>query len=248
MTPTHAVLLGVVQGLTEFLPVSSSGHLVILQSLFGFSTPPVAFDVLLHVATLVAVIAVFWHDLRNVTRPFLIALAAGTIPTGMIGMLLVEKAESLFMNLPLLSAGYAITTLMLLSTLLIPRLRHRTKASVDPLTAVLIGIVQGIAVIPSISRSGATIVAAMWLGVERREAARFSFLLSIPAILGAQLLELPNLINNDELTLPVAIIGFVSSLIVGWLSLRWLLAMIKGRELHWFALYTGLLAAITAIV
>ena len=248
MTSIQATILGLVQGLTEFLPISSSGHLAILQNLFQFSEPPIAFDVLLHVATLGAVGAFFFNDIRRINRARMVALLAGTIPTGIIGIILEKQADWLFSSVPLLSIGFFLTTLLLLSTLLLDRVRVKTKITINIRTAVLIGIAQGISIIPSLSRSAATIVTALWLGVDREDAARFSFLLSIPAILGAQLLEIPSLLTNNHVAPSSTAIGFFTAFVAGFLSLRWLMAIVKGKELHWFALYTGALALLLAIV
>lgn len=248
MTLTQVLTLGLVQGLTEFLPISSSGHLVIVQNWFGFTKPPVAFDVLLHVATLVAVGGFFWKDIQRLDRKLLQAILVGTIPTVAIGLLLEQKAQVMFASSSLLGAGYLVTTLILLSTMLVPKVHLKMRASVDLGSALLIGIAQGVSIVPSISRSGATIVTALWLGVERKEATKFSFLLSIPAIIGAQLLELPELFTNGEFSFPMTTIGFFTALIAGWFSLGWLVALIKGARLHWFAIYTGLLAVLSILV
>ncbi|HVS62906.1 MAG TPA: undecaprenyl-diphosphate phosphatase [Thermoanaerobaculia bacterium] len=269
MTPTFALLLGALQGLTEFLPISSSGHLALAHHFFGAADPgseQVAFDVVLHVATLLAVLLVYRHSLVALARAgfdaarssgsyrrpratiqssdelrLVLALALGSLPTAVIGLLFQDRLESLF-DRPAVVASMLLVTGALLS---LPRLlgaRAHEENVVRPWQAVLIGIVQGLAITPGISRSGSTISVALLLGIAPALAARFSFLLSIPAILGALLLKLGDLdfatTSGLELTL-----GFAAAFLVGWASLAVLLAMLRRGRFSLFAIYCFVLGS-----
>jgi undecaprenyl-diphosphatase len=240
MTIIKAALLGLIQGLTEFFPVSSSGHLVILQKILGFTDPPIAFDVLVHTATLLAVIIFFWEDILKINIPFLKAIAIGTLPTLVIGLVLNNKSDLLFSNLTLVGLALLITTLVLYSTKWLSS--PQKKQTLNLKTAFMIGIAQGLAVIPGISRSGATIITGLWLGLTRKEAVRFAFILSIPAILGAQLLKLPEMIAYNQINPAAASVGFIVAAISGWFALRLLKSIVNKAKLHRFALYTLILA------
>jgi len=269
VTPIFALLLGTLQGLTEFLPISSSGHLALAQHFFGAAGPGsehVAFDVVLHVATLLAVVLVYRHSLvalarrgfaaarsaESYRRPLstiqsseelrlLLALALGSLPTAVIGLLFQERLESLF-DRPAVVASMLLVTGALLS---LPRLlgaQPHEENVVRPWQALLIGIVQGLAITPGISRSGSTISVALLLGIAPALAARFSFLLSIPAILGALLLKLGDLDFATTSGLELAL-GFASAFIVGCASLAVLLAMLRRGRFSLFAIYCFVLGA-----
>ncbi len=240
-----AVLLGLLQGLTEFLPVSSSGHLVLLQQFFPVQGDALLFDLVLHVGTLLPVlyfyrdrVAVLLTDPIHGSGPFWkregvrtwLLLAAASLPTALIGLSLEDYFETLFSNPGALTFTFAITATVLLATRFAPA-PHR------PLTlpiALVLGTVQGMAITPGISRSGSTIAAALFLGVEREEAARFSFLMSVPAIAGAVLKK--SLDADLSGVDPTAVgVGFTSALVSGYLALVLLVALVKRGNLHWFA-------------
>jgi len=256
------MLLGVIQGLTEFLPVSSSGHLVIAQHLLpGFSQPGVAFDVTLHLATLLAVVIFFQREIRQLLsgvfttaatdadrrqRHLLLLLIIGTIPTGIIGVAGKKIFISLFENLTVVGIMLLVTAALLL---LADRVRHNEKTIFQtgwPAAAV-VGVVQGLAIIPGISRSGSTIAAGMLLGVRGQDAARFSFLLSIPAILGAVVLSLPDMALVDGGSLPAYLAGGLAAFFTGLASLKMLLAVINKHQLKMFAWYCLAVGALTLI-
>ncbi len=267
----EAVILGVVQGLTEFLPVSSSGHLVLFQHLFGMMEPELLFDICVHVGTLVAVLAVFHRDvlelLKTLVRaPGLIAAAGGIralfnshpefrlmvmivlgcIPTALLGVMFAKMAEQLFGTVWLVGVALLVTGTFLWFT----RHRKSTGRSVKEMglkDAFVIGLVQGLAIIPGISRSGATISTALYLGVDRELAGRFSFLLAIPAILGALVLGLDS--EAFQTTLPPGkiLVGSLVAAVVGYAALVLLLKMVRKGQLHHFALYCWLVG-IGAIV
>ena len=254
----HAVILGIVQGLTEFLPVSSSGHLVIFQHLFGLKESELFFDVSVHMGTLAAVIIFFWKEIRSIIISLLrfseslikreihfshihedadlklaLMIIIGSVPTAIIGLLLKKASDQIFSSVPIAGAMMIITGLFLWVTRWFKK-EGSKKFSIKE--ALLIGIVQGLAVMPGISRSGSTIAAGIFLGLNREMAARYSFLLSIPAILGAEILVLKDL---SGLNIPISstITGTVSAFIVGYFSLKLLLYIVKKGQLHIFAPY-----------
>ncbi|GAB4263292.1 MAG: undecaprenyl-diphosphatase UppP [Deferrisomatales bacterium] len=254
MEQLHSVLLGLLQGLTEFLPVSSSGHLVLAQSLIpGFHQPGVVFDVLLHAGTLLAVLVYFREDVAallaclgprgdTVHRRLLGLLVVATVPTGVIGVAFKDSLETLF-HAPRAAAGALLVTGALLwasEALARPR---------DPLErfgasrAVTVGVVQGLAIVPGISRSGSTIATAALLGVRGEDAARFSFLLSIPAILGAVVLESPHLRGLDGAQAASYLPGVAAAFVAGLWAIRFLMGAIRKRRFRWFALYCWALGA-----
>lgn len=246
----HSIFLGVVQGLTEFLPVSSSGHLVFFQSLMGLKEPPIFFDIMLHLGTLLAVVIYFWTDIlkiiegiisilrkkeenREGAKLFLWIILA-SIPTGLMGILFKDWFESFFSK-PKLVGG------MLLITGLILWLTRFTKKEGKPLKrmggvdAILIGIAQGLAILPGISRSGATISTGLFCGLDRELSGKFSFLLSIPAILGATLLEYKKLDITSGLG--TVLIGTSVAFGVGILALTFLMKIIKMGKIFNFSYY-----------
>ncbi len=249
MTQLTAFLLGIVQGLTEFLPVSSSGHLVVIQSFFpGFHGEELAFDVVLHLGTLMAVVIYFRNDLLALTgalkpgaeggreRMLLLWIILATIPTGLIGFLGKDIFRQLFSIPRLVGVTLLITALLLWLAERIPT-GKRTQHESGWWRSLLIGLAQGLAILPGISRSGATIATAMFTGLDRIEAARFSFLISIPAIMGATLLDLPAITRlSGQATVPL-IIGFITSLLTGYAALGLLMFVVRRGRLVYFSIY-----------
>ena len=239
----EAILLGSLQGLTEFLPVSSSGHLVIGQELLGIHVPGNAFEVVLHVGTLFSVLAVFWSDIVGFvktmwdksTRNYILALAVGTVPAVICGLFFKDAIQSAFDNVNFVAGALVCTGIILF----VSRFVHGKNDEISLRNGLLIGIAQAVAIIPGISRSGSTITAGLCLGVKSESAARFSFLLSIPAISGAGLLTALDLLESIEplLSIPVLIAGFFSSFVVGWISLKWLLSLLQSGKFYWFGFY-----------
>jgi len=249
----EAILLGLLQGLTEFLPVSSSGHLAIAQHFLPtFQQPGVLFDVLLHVGTMVAVIIYFRRELlRLITSPWrkdaeatvdrriLLLIILGSVPTGIIGLLFKDFFEGLFHNLPVVAVMLLVTgTLLFVSE----RLRKPGRKE-DQMTwsdAVVTGLVQGMAIIPGISRSGSTIATLLIKGVDGETAARFSFLLALPAVFGAALLSLKDLDAVPAGDIPAYLGGTAAALLVGLASIHLLMGVIRRRRLVWFSVYCWL--------
>ncbi len=242
LTLLQAIVLGIVQGITEWLPVSSSGHLVIFQQFFGLQVP-VFFDVLLHLGTLTVIFVVFWKDIIKllkalVRRDFnseygrlLISIAIGSIPTALIGIIFHEILVSFFSNL--LVVGIALITT---GTVLFFCERGEDDKELTLKDSLLIGLAQGLAIIPGISRSGTTIGTGLLRGVDREKITRFSFLLSIPAVIGAGVFEARNVAWSGVEWLPV-IVGVLVSGVVGYFSLKLLLRFVKERRLRCFSWY-----------
>jgi undecaprenyl-diphosphatase len=265
----QAIILGVIQGLTEFLPVSSSAHLVFITDILGLPQN-VAFDTLLHLGTLVAVVGYFWRDIVEIITSFISSimdifrgkfkeglkekpfkkltwlLVVGTIPAGLMGILLQKQFEALFNSVIYVGFFLIITGLLLWGA---ERVKPGEKdvEDISFKNALVIGIAQGIAIAPGISRSGATISAGLFSGLNRELAARFSFLLSIPAILGAALVQAKDITSFDAST-AVLIAGFLSALIFGYLAIKLLLKIIKERTLMIFAYYCWIVGIAVIII
>ena len=261
MSIFHAVLLGLVQGLTEFLPVSSSGHLAIAQHfLDGFKQPGVLFDVMLHVGTMLAVIFYFRREvLRLALAPFqsddeaklyrrlLVLLILGSLPTAAIGLFFKDFFISMFDRIAVVAAMLLITGFLLF---LSERLRRdgRREEGLTWTDAVMVGIAQGCAVMPGISRSGATISTLLIKGVEGETAARFSFLLALPAVFGAALLSLKDVSQVAASEIPAYFLGTAAAFVVGFFSIHFLLGVIRKRRLMGFAIYCWLVGGVFLLV
>jgi undecaprenyl-diphosphatase len=259
----QALVLGVLQGLGEFLPISSSGHLIVAPWLLGWPVQSLSFDVALHLGTLAAVLWAFrgdwwtiaartWQGLRR-GRPFaepegrlLGLLAIGSVPAAVAGLFLEDWAETVFRSPALVGATMA--TLGVILYLADRRAEH--AAPTRPVTlrdALLIGCAQALALVPGVSRSGATITMGLFLGYRREEAARFSFLLATPITFGAALLKVPHLFEGPADLAPVAI-GMVAAAVVGFLSIRVLLTYVRTRTYRPFVAYRLAFAALVAVV
>jgi len=252
----EALVLGAVQGLTEFIPISSSGHLVLVPEALGWDRPGLAFDVLLHVASLVALLVYFRHELAGVVRGaferdpaarrMILLLAVGTVPAGVAGLALGDYFESTFEDAPASAIQLVVTAVILVAAELALRY-HRARVErngtslrrLDQLRtpdAVVIGTAQAISILPGISRSGSTIGAGLALGVERDDAARFGFLLAIPALFGAAMVQLPEL-EGARLGMGAGVAGFVASLITSYAAIAGLIRYLRTRSLYPFAVY-----------
>lgn len=257
MTFIDAILLGILQGATEFLPVSSSGHLVLAQHLTeGFEQPGVLFDVLLHVGTMVAVVVYFWRDLAGLAtslwrkddsaasqRHMLALLVVGSIPTAIIGLLFKDFFVGLFERPDIVCIMLLVTgTLLWVAEKL--RNLEVSRKDMSFLDAVVVGTVQGCAIIPGISRSGSTIAALLLRGVDGETAARFSFLLALPAVFGAALLSFKDLEHVASSSMAPYLAGTLAALFTGLLCIHLLMGIIRRRRLHWFALYCWIVGGV----
>ncbi len=247
-----AALLGIVQGLTEFLPVSSSGHLLLFERLLDAQTggADMFLGIMLHMGTLAAVLFLYaprlWDFLKN-DRKKLLYLLIGTIPAGVIGVFAGDAVDKLFFTGKWLWAGFLVTGLALLYC----DRRAKSMGPPYPMTAkraLAVGAAQAVAVIPGISRSGATLTAGLAVGLKKEEAADFSFLLSIPVIGGAVLVELWKSLKNPIYVSAISwqslAVGTLCAAFFGFLSIRWMLRLIKGKRLYIFSVYLFLLAGI----
>lgn len=258
MSLLHAVVLGIVQALGEFLPISSSAHLVLVPWLLKWSDPGLTFDIALHIGTLVAVVLYFWRDWlvlishglqRKRTREGRLFwyLVIATIPGGIAGVFLDDKAETVFRS-PLLVAFFLIVMGALLY--IVDRISLKTK-NLEGLTlgnSILIGIAQALAIMPGVSRSGITITAGMLTGLKREEAARLSFLLSTPIIVGAGLVKLPEIIKQPSAMGVDFLVGTIAAAICGLLAIRFLLGYVQKHDYKVFVWYRFLLAALVITV
>ena len=269
MTFIQSLILGLVQGLTEFLPVSSSAHLVLVPFVLNWTLDPTKafiFDVLVQLGTLVAVIAYFWKDLLAIfkavfagirdKKPFEEAnsrlgwfIVLATIPAGLGGLLLKSKVEEAFAN-PIMTAVLLFATAIMLTLAEIFTRKERKLESVSALYSLVIGFFQLLAISPGISRSGATISGGLSRGLKREAAARFAFLMSIPVMLAAGLLSVLDLVKIPDFGsfLPVLSVGFIAALVLGYLSIRWLLNFLKSRSLIPFAVYCAVVSILTIFI
>jgi undecaprenyl-diphosphatase len=269
----QAIIIGIVQGLTEFLPVSSSAHLVFVPEILKVQSS-LAFDTILHVGTLVAVLAYFWNDVIHIIKSFFSSLIdiprrqfrkglqedkfkklawfiiIGSIPAGLAGILFKSQFESLFSNVVAVGFFLIITGLLLWGSEMISR-KVKDKTSLKKMTvknSLIIGIAQAFAIAPGISRSGATISTGLFLGLERELAARYSFLLSIPAILGAALVQAKDISSVLDISTAATIAGFLAAVISGYIAIKIVLKLIKERNLLIFAYYCWIIGPIAMIL
>lgn len=259
------IVLGIVQGLTEFLPISSSGHLVVVPALFDWDQPSLTFDLVLHIGTLLAVVTVFRRDLwalavgvvgggaepRRARRTVLL-LALASVPAAIVGISLESFFEDLFERPGWALCFWVVSGLIILAAEHVADRRRATDGGrtedVDAPRALGVGLAQATAIAPGISRSGATISVGLASGVSREDATRFSFLLSIPAILGAALTQVPDVTGGDfDLTASV-LAGFVAATISGYVAVVWLLRYVRTHSLRPFAVYLFAAAACSAVV
>jgi undecaprenyl-diphosphatase len=269
MSFLQSLILGIIQGLTEFLPVSSSAHLVLVPFILEWKIPQsqvFPFDVLVQIGTLLAVIAYFRKDLWSILRAFVQAiihhkpfetlearmgwyLILATIPAGLAGVFLKDRVEAAFNNPRITAIFLFITALFLLGSEFLSR-RCRKLEQLNWLDALVAGIFQAFSIFPGISRSGASITGGMLRHLERPAAARFAFLMSIPIMLAAGIFSVPDLMEVPDLGafLPVLIVGFVAAAVVGYLSIHWLLSFLNKRSLVYFAAYCILLASAVLIL
>jgi undecaprenyl-diphosphatase len=261
----QAIILGLVQGASEFVPISSSGHLVLAPWFLGWPQPGLVFDTVVHWGTLVAVLAYFWRDFmalasawgrslasRNLGEPearIAWLIIVGTLPAALMGYLWEDFFESLFAA-PAWVAGLLLVTGLILALSEWLSKRQKEPHQLTFLDSIIIGIAQGCAIAPGISRSGATIAAGLLRGLKREAAARYSFLLATPIIFGAGLLKLLDLFEMENVTahLPPLVLGFLAAAISGYLCIRFLLSYLQKGRLYVFAIYCWLAGGASLLV
>jgi undecaprenyl-diphosphatase len=249
MSTIYGIILGILQGLTEFLPVSSSGHLVIFQDIFGVRQPGITFEIMVHFGTLMSVIWVFGKDIiRIVTgifrgkqeRYFAVMLLLGTIPTAFMGILLNDFFKQ-FYDSTLTTGFMLLITGGILYTLCFMKPGVKNEKTITAKDALIVSLAQGLAIIPGISRSGSTITTALWRGMDRETAVRFSFLISVPVILGVTLLELKDLSTAGFAGLTIQILyGTVAAFVSGVFAIHVFIRFLKAGRFHYFAYYCWL--------
>lgn len=254
----HALILGIVQGLTEFIPVSSTAHLFIVSKLLGLPSDErtFAFNVIIQLGTVASLLLFFWHDYWEIAMAFLKGIRTrkyfddfqarlgwlviiATIPAGIVGLVLKPFVENMSTD-PLLWAGMRLLfSAALLAVVEYFDRKTRTLEKATWLDALFVGFFQVLAIFPGASRSGSTMAGAMFRGFDRPSAARFAFLMSVPILLAAGLVESIQaiLLPNTTEFLPYLITGFVTSSIVGWFAIRWLLAYLRRHSLYVFSIY-----------
>jgi len=252
-------ILGAVQGLTEFLPISSSGHLVLAQRLLDLDPPGVLLEALLHLGTLAAVILVFRRDLWEMAKSLtpkgtidgrkeIGLILAGTIPIVVLGLLLRGQMESVFASLTIVGAGLLLTGLLLALTGIVRYRVERNRARfVD---ALIIGLAQAVALFPGVSRSGVTISAGRFVGMTPRGAARFSFLLAVPALFGAGLLSLWDAVSVGTEGAPWLglFVGTLTAFVVGFGAVKLLLALVSRGRFWVFSIYCVIVGVVVLVV
>lgn len=268
MTFWQAVVLGFVQGLTEFLPISSSGHLVVVPELLNWPTPPVAFDVLLHLSSALAVIVYFAFDLSRMVRAFVrpsslskaevkgwrrlfVWIVVATVPAVLAGIFLKNFFEGLFESTLAVGSLLIVTGAVLLVGDIVvdrsqgPRRRIRDMGLID---AFVVGLFQALAIAPGLSRSGLSISGGLYMGLERQSAARFSFLIGIPAILGAGLLHIDDLVHGFGEAGAVYMAGAAAGFVASIIGISSLLRLLRSHRFTPFVVYTMLLGAFVVVL
>jgi undecaprenyl-diphosphatase len=253
----HALVLGIVQGLTEYIPVSSTAHLLLVPWLFGWTTTP-AFTILVQWGTLVGVAIYFWRDIWTIVQRKPLGtpearlgwwIVVATIPAVIVGVIIKKYLDVLYTQYVLIAIILIAAAGLLFAA---ERWSKRTREldTMNAKDAGLIGVWQLLAFLPGVSRSSATISGGMFQGFERANAARFSFLLSIPALLGAGVLALKDLFDSGELATYAAplLVGFLAAAISGYFVIRWLLGFLKTRPMNVFAWYRIVFGAICVLV
>ena len=253
MTITQAVISGALQGVTEFFPISSSGHLVILHSIFGIKEPQLIFDLFLHLGTLISILLFFRWDIIDMfgkDRRFLVSIAIASIPTFIIGYLFGDAIEHIFAMPKVVGAMLVVTAGWLTAASLYSRIPDAGfNEAPGVLKSLIVGIAQAVAILPGISRSGSTIATGMLVGLSRETAFKFSFLLAIPAIGGACLFKMLK-VDTGALAgqMPQFLYGSLAAMFVGILTIKVLLEIVKENRLYIFGIYCFVVGLLTIIL
>ena len=261
----EALILGLVQGLTEYLPISSSGHLAIGSALFGIGGEEnLAFTVAVHVATVLSTIVILWKEVVWIIRDlfkwkwnegtrYVVNILISMIPVAIVGFFFKDKVEAVF------GSGLTVVGCCLLVTALLLAFSYfakpRQRETISPLHAFIIGIAQALAVLPGLSRSGSTIATGLLLGNKKERLAQFSFLMVIPPILGEALLDVKDIAVNgaeaalgDNLSLGVLAVGFVAAFLAGCAACKWMINIVRRGKLIWFAVYCAVVGLLTLLL
>ena len=262
MTWFEALILGLVQGLTEYLPVSSSGHLAIGQALFGMNdgADNLMFTVAVHVATILSTIVILWSEIDwilkglfkfklNDETMYVLNIIVSMIPVGVVGLLFKDQVEEIFGSGLLVVGCCLLITAALLTFSYYAKPRQKEHISMKD--AFIIGLAQAVAVLPGVSRSGSTIATGLMLGNKKESLAQFSFLMVIPPILGEALLDIMKMVKGENVmggidTLPV-IVGFVAAFLAGCVACKWMINIVKRGKLIYFGIYCAIVGVVTII-
>jgi len=264
-----SIILGIVQGLSEFLPISSSGHLVLFQEILNFRPQGITFEIFVHFGTLMAVFIAFREDIWKMIktlpgmpkffanglkiyseedefRTLSLYIIISTIPAGIIGLVFKDKIELFFESSFLVLVALFVTGLINWSS----RYTKESLQTMNSFQAFIIGIAQAFAIIPGISRSGSTIITALWMGINREKAARFSFLLSIPVILGPSILQFNDLVKSPPQSAEIIylISGTLAASISGYFAIIWLLEIVRRKKLEWFGIYCIVISIVGLVI
>ncbi len=244
----QSVILSIIQGITEWFPVSSSGHLALVQNYFGFQN--LSFDVFLHLASIFAVLIIFWKDIWRLADlrkkdnfRYILLIILATIPAGIIGYLFKEFIEKFFSSMIYLGFFFMISGIIVYST----KFSKERKEKINFLDSIFAGIFQAIAILPGISRSGATISSLMHRGIKKEEAVKFSFLMAIPVILGASILELKDF-SISGINYSVLILSFFITLVVSLITIKVLIKIVKSEKFYLFGVYNFLLGVLVLVL
>ena len=267
MNELQALLLGLVQGFTEYLPVSSSGHLELGKIILGPEAEAggLTFDIVVHVATVLSTLVILWREVMwifaglfrfdgrmNDEQKYVINILISMIPVGIVGLFFKDYIESLYANNVIVVVGYCLLVtafLLALTHFYVPR----EKEKISPLHAFIIGIAQACAVLPGLSRSGSTIATGLLLGNSRKNLAQFSFLMVIPPILGEALLNVKEMLEVGfeqamvGITPMTLVVGFFAAFITGCLACKWMISLVKRGKMIWFAIYCAIVGSATII-
>jgi undecaprenyl-diphosphatase len=262
MSPLEAIILGIIQGLTEFLPVSSSGHLELGKAILGENKVPeegLLFTIVVHAATACSTILIFWKDIVHLVKgvlkfewntetKFLVMVVISMIPVVIVGLLWEDELKALF------DGRIGLVGMLLLVTAALLFVTHYARKQDGQVTnskALIIGLAQAVAVLPGISRSGATIATSLLLGIDRSEAARFSFLMVLPPIFGAMTLQIMDYSGSSStvsINYTPLIFGFIAAFISGAIACKWMIRIVKRSKLTHFGIYCAIAGAIAIIV
>lgn len=260
----EALILGIVQGLTEYLPVSSSGHLAIGANLFGLNGEEnITFTVAVHVATVLSTIVILWREIVwlftdlfkfrwNEGTKYVVNILISMIPVGIVGLCFKDKVEAIF------GSGLLVVGICLLVTATLLAFSYwakpRQRENISPLHAFIIGLAQALAVLPGLSRSGSTIATGLLLGNKKERLAQFSFLMVIPPILGEALLDVKDMaemgVSQAMAGLPPLslLVGFLAAFVCGCIACKWMINIVKRGKLIWFALYCAIVGTLTIVL
>lgn len=268
----EALILGIIQGATEFLPVSSSGHLAITSALLGVENNSLAFSIILHFATLIAIMIAYKESVWGLIREFFLMcgdfikgkgfcmekskyrkyiplIIVASVPAGIVGVFYGDVIDALFSSVYFVIITLSLTGIILITGEKIGAKSTKNIEEISPAKAFGVGLFQMFAVLPGISRSGTTTVGGLFFGLKREEALEFSFLMALPAILGSLLLDIKDVIGTvADLSLPVVGVGFVSSFVVGYLSIGFFKKVVKNGSMMVFSIYLWCLSAVMLIV